>query len=480
MSVLSTAYNKGLAGRWAARLLAGSATELVLEGNDYTVCKCKIHQVVVCGVEGAEGCMGEKPGFHRVVQALYGTGGPVTFCHAEVATRRNDQKLSILFLSEDLRYEAYAVESLPNEVKKFGGDTNFQYEAFGAFYCHLGGVRFEYRMRVARILGPKPLIVDVVRAMKVCGRSEMQRAAVVKVGDGLYHLNPLTVERHKGAGLDLFLQLLAILEKEGDTVRIGARTDSDSDGGVRLEELSSSDGDAFEEVDRGLVEELGPDRAAPKDDFHVLRDFVIETGMSSALLRAVARDVESRASAEVCMCYEQVEAEHGLVVPVETWSCVNFTGNEFLLGKKIQAWLEGAGVEISKRALVDLEVVALAPSHQQSFAYGARDRFKVLGMVGDALFKVYLTLVSSSRFLTAGETSVELEKASNGSLKNIAIDRLLVEAIGSERFPHASTKSYGDFVEGIVGTVFIHCGYMRTIAFVQWLIDGVEIDSDSE
>jgi len=440
--------------------------EGVVSDQDFEDCRCELHQPVEHDVIGGVGCAAESVGFHKAVQALYIVGGPVRYCHAEPAARRNDNVLAGMMLKGGGSKFAFQSKDLPVAVKRLSGKTNYQYEAFGAFFCYLGGVRHEYRMRVARIMGPKPLVVDVIRAVCVVGRCVMQRVKLKCVGEKMFHLEPDGSERVTNGGVLLVQKLLVAVVQYGDDIRIGAGSEVTADA-VPWQEGDDSDGG-------GQLVTVGDTSLSFKTEYAELKALVSNRGYDLKTLKVVLEDLEkSKTVVEPLEKWDfDSDVDYGFPITLYRWEESSFSGYDFSKAELLQRWLRGKQCDIYGD-LADLQLVMLTPVEQHGFAVGARERFKVLGMLGDSLFKLWAVVTSYGRRYTAAETAGAVAAVSNKRMRAMTVVDSELVKITEGRFAN-NDKWYGDFIEAVVGVVFVHCGHSQAMLLAEKLVVSIE------
>jgi len=172
--------------------LRGAPTEIREAIEDYTAARCAIHKPVVHGADGAWGCAALAPGQHAAIAALYASSAQANrYCHADEPTLRNDRRLALRALEDSPTEQAFLYQDPRSWVKKLAG-TSMGLHEFGAGYCYLHLIRAEYRMRVARLLGPLPLVADVLRLARLVGVRVADKFTIDEFG-AFVHVN---VEGH--------------------------------------------------------------------------------------------------------------------------------------------------------------------------------------------------------------------------------------------------------------------------------------------
>lgn len=216
--------------------LAGFPTELETQRRDGHC--CKVHVPVACRIEGAMGCRGWVPGTHHAIASLYSEEEKRGLCLAEEGVLEKDRQFAELAgVSPKLASYLYT-ENLPGVARYVTGDV-VSIASFGAGYCPLQAVRPKARMRVARVLGPLPLVADVLRVLNLVGGKEMASLEWVQVGGGMFHIRPRRGVVPVDGSIVFFSEGLQILRNVGPWACVGASKDGNEDGGVSLAGTSS-------------------------------------------------------------------------------------------------------------------------------------------------------------------------------------------------------------------------------------------------
>lgn len=122
---------------------------------------CALHKVVDHDQQGEQGCAGQALGSHRSIRAMSEKG--VVYCHAEVGQRVIDWDLFSNVVYQDGKFVERARCRGSNFKKRYFGGYPASVKLYGAGYCYLIPFEDSVRSRVARCLGPLPLLADVVR-----------------------------------------------------------------------------------------------------------------------------------------------------------------------------------------------------------------------------------------------------------------------------------------------------------------------------
>jgi hypothetical protein len=211
--------NQVMDNRWLRKkmmeVLGGDGTVLDVGRKDLTECWCEIHRKPVrdasCG-----GCAREPPGTFPAIKALYASDGVESrYCHADAGTRVVDAVFAKMMLSGGLELNAFAGQ-IARRLWKSASAREYVMPEFGAGYCYMRCVNPYFRVRVARLLGPYPLVKDVLAVIRVVGWAAMVPVEVIEVGNGdggcAYHM----VESKVGGARswDLVYKMVCIVQDD--------------------------------------------------------------------------------------------------------------------------------------------------------------------------------------------------------------------------------------------------------------------------
>jgi len=197
------------------------ATEMVLSVDEKFSCDCKIHQRVRCGEQGASGCSSWAHGTMYAIKAVYGPGS-VKLCHAETGVRVLDKRFANFSMNV---VTASYLGGQYKPIEKYVKGRAVGVEYFGAGYCYIGAMIPEARVRVARVLGPSPLLTDFLRVYAVVGLSDIPRFHLefTEAGVHLTFDGPAVHNR----GRWLALSVVKYIRQSHGEMRVGV-TDKDS------------------------------------------------------------------------------------------------------------------------------------------------------------------------------------------------------------------------------------------------------------
>lgn len=182
---------------------------------------CRIHEAVVCGIDGAEGCCGDEPGTHPSIAVLYKKELKELKCFAETGVLVRDKQFARAVVQLP-RSGAYMQEESLGCMRKYIRGMAVEVSSFGAGYCYLRAVRPEVRMRVARVLGPISLVADVLRMINAVGISSGRSMEWKFIAPGYFHLQYSDVPRDPLlAGLEVYHEGILLLRKHGSSIRVG-------------------------------------------------------------------------------------------------------------------------------------------------------------------------------------------------------------------------------------------------------------------
>jgi len=396
---------RGLAASWP--------TAFVRNVDPETQACCALHRPVVCGVVGALGCRGLKPGTHASIRALYTKG--VYYCHAEVGQKVIDQQLfkSVVELSD-----GFVNAALPrtNRFKKrFMAGFPIDVSCYGAGFCYLGLMDQTARSRVARCLGPFPLVADVVRMMMFVGDKENVSASVVGVDDGCWHVEDKPCGSFPVYRF-LVRKLFTIVEHD-PFARIGATAIEFDHSVVDISRLRkeiaflSAGGDKVDSSGIGLS--VGP---KPCGMIDMYASVVFNVEGNGAMQQAFARD--------------------RMVA--------------------LKRWFTDRGVTVPYEALDQLAIATCASACLPTDANALKKAAKLWAVLGDSILKVYM---AAHCIASAGDVSMftqENQSATNAALGRVFLksglrDVCLVSGLSVE------SKGNADILEAVIGVISMHC-----------------------
>jgi len=191
-------------------------------------CECRLHVRIDCGKESGVGCeaLGKgTAGPIRISQLLEGElpGGPAYVgCEAELGTRYRDAEFVGLVLKMAFGGPRGLINRFPLQLRrKFANGTYKDMSCFGAGYCNLEALQEGIRMRVARVLGPKPFLVAAAATISVMGQQQGFRVKLVRVGDHLWHAERTEIPVMDVAGCFL-VDVCAVVRQHGYRERLGS------------------------------------------------------------------------------------------------------------------------------------------------------------------------------------------------------------------------------------------------------------------
>jgi len=334
---------------------------------------------------------------------------PVRYCHAELGVRTLDVACGKMALSA-ARLAAFAGGKF-RPVGKYVQGTAKAVSFFGAGYCYIEVVVPEVRVRVARILGPCCLIIDVLRMMRVVGASQVRTYRLVELGGGAWHYEAIS-EVLVPAWV-LAQELAEIVEIAVDA-RIGGRMSQDDLRAlVRSGEVSRAD----------LEELLGEEPATIPDVVEVVGNQAfgdVFGGLPLCGFPVLGAPVRSR--------------PHGELVE----------------------WLRSRGWDPPGSALGLLYLLSTPPMEQSIVCAGGRARIKGWALYGDAVLRMAAISHALTLSLTPEQCSANLRLADNVNLANIS-DRIgLTVCLFGEN--GASCKVIADTFEALIGMVAAFAG----------------------
>jgi len=193
----------------------------VMPGNtmrDYlqTEACCRLHVAVDDVVEKGTVLLGERVGAFSAISLA--ARGVFSKCFAEESGLKLDKYLALSALDFSIPGYAYVRDDGLCAVWKMETSSVADIRMFGVGYCYLRLVRPRVRLRVARILGPCPLLLDFLLLYRLTGLS-VAFVNVRSVGVDLFHVEESVQKR---TGLELARELLGLV-----SMSIGARIGMD-------------------------------------------------------------------------------------------------------------------------------------------------------------------------------------------------------------------------------------------------------------
>jgi len=203
------------------------------------------------------------------------------------------------------------------------------------------------------------------------------------------------------------------------------------------------------------------------DDFGEIRQFIASKGFDLDTVKVAMKALGEPQEPVVPVREVLSGVEYGFPVSLSRWTGAGFRTSLSDGVSALRDWLAVRGVVVGG-GWVDLQLVMLAPAAQQAYAVGARERFKMLGLLGDAIVQLCLITEAFSKEFTVGEASELLKKASNQSMSEILLRDPELVRITAGRFS-SNPKSYGDFLEAVVGLAYLYCGHAKAMQLAQGL-----------
>jgi len=178
--------------------------------RDWTTCRCLIHHRLDVEVPNALGCAGEKPGTLPVIRGVYGTEHRA--CLVEPLTRQKDKDLFAL--------AEYGLGVAGGVRKKYATGRFVRPEQFGAWYCYTNFFGNKSLGRVARLLGPRPPKLRVIRYALLLGVSGISGLQLQLLPSGDIH-----VEIGTGGYVSLVDACYALLQLGAPDARVGTASE---------------------------------------------------------------------------------------------------------------------------------------------------------------------------------------------------------------------------------------------------------------
>jgi len=334
---------------------------------------------------------------------------PIHLCHAEVGVRMLDVACGRMALSP-ARLAAFAGGKFRPAAKYVKG-TAKDVKFFGAGYCYIETVVPEVRVRVARILGPCCLVIDVLRMMRLVGAAEVRTYELVDVGGGSWHYEAISAELVPA--WSLARDLLAVVT-ENHYARIGGRL---SQGELR--ELISSQGVSRHELEMLLAGLPGTPSLVLADGPRVAFDQAL--GVPG--LPGIPSLYHPRDPGVDCPLVE---------------------------------WLRVRGWKPPEAALGDLFLVGSSTFDQGSLCSGGRAKVKVWALIGDSVLRLVASVVTLS-LREVPERCADRHRLAENAKLAVVSDRVGLTACLGDGVS-ASPKVKADALEALVGLVASYAG----------------------
>jgi len=197
-------------------------SEIVVDRDRWLSMCCKLHLRVPCN-GGFSGCFGGRTGTHPAIRALYTATG-VHRCLVEDGAKVIDLQLAMAAMStSDFGCGPLGSAGM-RWTSRFASSQVSGVRSFGAGYCYQFLIVPAARMRVARVLGPVPLMVDFLRVYCVVGMPMVEPMELVKTADLCFHLqlSGASKFRLKESSLGIIWRMLYEVLASGAMARIGA------------------------------------------------------------------------------------------------------------------------------------------------------------------------------------------------------------------------------------------------------------------
>lgn len=191
-------------------------TGLNLSGEDGGC--CRIHSFPRSWLTKSVGCAQKAVGGHPAVKAAAARRPYI--CQTTDDTRAADRALVQLYVTHSLTARAYEGKVFQPAQRLATGTAGL--ESFGKGYCYLVAFPQAFYMRLARVLGPAPLVLDVLKMLCVAGRGSMAALKVTEVEKGFFHVTrDKTVKgQNADAGLRFYGRLVEIA-RVNPSARVG-------------------------------------------------------------------------------------------------------------------------------------------------------------------------------------------------------------------------------------------------------------------
>lgn len=386
------------------KITAAGFTAMRLGGQEDGSCFCAIHKKVVFGKEDGVGCEKLPHGTHESIAALYSERSN-RYCHAELGVRVLDGKFAAF------AYNARAFACLGGDYKpimKYVKGSHAGLPRFGSGYCYMEAVIPEARVRVARVLGPLPYMVDWLRVICVVGRVEIDEWSLEEVKVGSWHLE--SISSNKVAARGLVERIVEILDTQ-PKARIGVKS----------------------------------------EDFAALHKFARDRGLDVDSLNVLVSKLGGVTDLRLNRCQGVFGGlPDGLSMPsfVDVNGVAEVTDVEKLLWQDYE-------IKLPSEARGYFQMLEVSSMTQNCAIVKGRSVIRLLAQCGDAVLRMWFTTQLMVPDMNHSEMGAAQEKVSNAALA-VVFDRSCFSV-----FSHvaSSVGEKGTFIEALVGIVYGYKGY---------------------
>jgi len=211
--------------------------------SEFSPC-CRLHQRIELAKDGGVGCAALACGTHVSIRALY--RDDTRYCHVELGVRVIDAELFSEIVVMNNAFIERAFMCGKRFKQRYCGGSPIGWLAYGAGYCYLMPVAGAVRSRVARCLGPLPLLADVVRFLLVFGDVDVRTLSIAETSSGVWHV-AASESRKEGMSCAQLITKMTEIIRVCPGARVGLEEDEmiDDDSCVRGS-FEMSDGECKE------------------------------------------------------------------------------------------------------------------------------------------------------------------------------------------------------------------------------------------
>lgn len=393
-----------------------SYDEMVVDADaDWTVCRCRLHQSMECGVEGAEGCRAEACGQHPAIASLYAADHRV--CLVEPGVRELDRQVfQLAEYGEATGRPGRNRGRMPDPRGRYMRGYGTQPKRMGAWYCYTSFYPESFVVRSGRVLGPRPKKLRIIRYALIFGRPVVEGFELSELSNGDLHVST-------GGSRDVpLIEALYQLLKTGDIeARVGT---DDSEEPVVVDAFDTAS------VRNTLVRVV---RAGPTTGERVDGEY-------------------------------SVSWDDGLEVPC--LGIPTLPETEIDRWARLKDWLESMGVRLNKRAFVPLMLATRAMAFMPEGLPGAKERHRVWQLHGDAVLRQCITRRACETDANVVDVILAYKSVENKALCKAFSESPLRDCCRATGLV-ADSKAVADIVEAFVGVVDLYCGAVSSEALLQ-------------
>jgi hypothetical protein len=206
-----------------ALVLDSPFSGMLMSADDHSLTHCHCGDLSICCsfYEDVGGCASEPQGTleHLILRYQVPLGGAVE-CDRSLEIHQEDDVLSCMFLDLTLSCRGWLGEVF-YEANSFISGHDTTVAEWGSGYCYMNLIPAHARLVVGRILGTSPLVVDVLRVVKVIGLDHgSYRVHLTDTGLHLLAVQD-SVESYRDMSLRAFYTLVIMIANVDQYFRFG-------------------------------------------------------------------------------------------------------------------------------------------------------------------------------------------------------------------------------------------------------------------